>query len=167
MRALTHTARRHDVDVPLLASVLTSNESHMRRSVELITSYGRRRIGLFGLSFKTGTDDLGRARSWNSPSGSAARATTCGSTTRAWRSRGSSAANRAYVDEHLPHIRELLTDDATAVLEHAELCVVGSWDEQVLAALAEGGDEQVVVDLARLPDAGERRGSPNYAGIAW
>lgn len=167
VRALTHTARRHDVDVPLLGSVLASNEAHLRRSVELITSYGRRRIGIFGLSFKAGTDDLRESPLVEL----AERLCGKGYDVRIYDPRVALsqlvAANRAYLDEHLPHIRDLLTEDADAVFEHSEVCVVGSWDEHVLAVLADAGNERVVVDLARLPDAGERRGSPNYAGVAW
>jgi GDP-mannose 6-dehydrogenase len=167
VRALTHTARRNDVDVPLLDSVLPSNEAHLRRSLHLITSRGRRRIGIFGLSFKAGTDDLRESPLVEL----AERLCGKGYDVRIYDPRVALsqlvAANRAYLDERLPHIRELLTDDATAVLQHAEVCVVGSWDEAVLAALAGPGDERVVIDLARLPDAGERRGTPNYTGVAW
>src|SRR6185312_4886621 len=58
VRALTHTARRNDLDVPLLANVLSSNESQMRRAVDLVISTGLHKVGIFGLSFKPGTDDL-------------------------------------------------------------------------------------------------------------
>ena len=58
VRALTHTARQHDIDIPMLSNLLASNEAQIRRAVEMITSYGKRKIGIFGLSFKSGTDDL-------------------------------------------------------------------------------------------------------------
>src|SRR5207302_1211144 len=50
LRGLVYAARRADVSVPLLSHVLPSNEEHLRRAFELVTSSGRRRIGLFGLS---------------------------------------------------------------------------------------------------------------------
>src|SRR5256884_8950244 len=58
LRGLVYAARRADVSVPLLSHVLPSNEEHLKRAFELVTASGRRRIGLFGLSFKPGTDDL-------------------------------------------------------------------------------------------------------------
>src|SRR3954470_14735055 len=58
LRALTHTARRLDVEVPLLANLLASNETHLRRAVDTVIALGRRKVGIFGLSFKAGTDDL-------------------------------------------------------------------------------------------------------------
>jgi GDP-mannose 6-dehydrogenase len=167
VRALTHTARRHDVDMPVLSNVLVSNETHLRRAVELITSRGRRKVGIFGLSFKTGTDDLresplvelaerlvGKGYDLRIYDPDVALSRLVG-------------ANRAYLAERLPHISELLTDDLDAVLTHAETCVVGSGEPRVVAAVAALRPDQFLVDLVRLPDAAQRRGDPAYAGIAW
>lgn len=167
VRALTHTARRHDVDVPMLSNLLVSNETHLRRTVELITSFHRRRIGIFGLSFKAGTDDLRESplvELAERLSGKGYDVLIFDPNVALSRLVG---ANRDYLDERLPHISELLTDDAATVLAHADVCVVGSTDPEVLAAIAGAGAEQIVVDLVRLPDALERRGVPTYAGIAW
>ena len=58
VRALTHTARHRDVSVPLLNSIIPANEAVVDRVFEQILETGLRRVGLFGLSFKQGTDDL-------------------------------------------------------------------------------------------------------------
>ena len=58
LRALVHMADGTHVDVPILESVVESNETHFRRTYELLTANGRRRIGLFGLAFRSGTDEL-------------------------------------------------------------------------------------------------------------
>ncbi len=58
LRSLVHAAQRADVSVPILAHVLPSNEEHLQRAIELVERTGRRKVGLFGLSFKPGTDDL-------------------------------------------------------------------------------------------------------------
>ena len=55
------TPRANDIDTPLLANVLASNEVR-RHAVDLVIADGRRKVGIFGLSFKPGTDDLRRAR---------------------------------------------------------------------------------------------------------
>lgn len=167
VRALTHTARGLDLDVPLLSNLLLSNETHLRRALGLVTAHGRRRIGLFGLSFKPGTDDLresplvelaerllGKGYDLRIYDPNVALSRLIG-------------ANRTYLAERLHHISELLTDDAAAVLKHAEVHVVGSRDPSVVEAIGKLGHDRIVVDLVRLPDAAARRGSPNYAGIAW
>lgn len=167
VRALTHTARRYDVDVPMLSNVLASNEAQLRRAVEMITSHGRRKIGIFGLSFKAGTDDLRESPLVEL----AERLTGKGYEIRIFDSNVAHSrligANRDFLDERLPHISTVLTDDADAVLAHAEICVVGTRDAQVVKAISNARPEQIIVDLVRLPDAQERRGSETYSGIAW
>lgn len=167
VRALAHTARRHDLDLPVLSNVLVSNEGHLRRTVEAITAIGRRRVALLGLSFKAGTDDLRESPLVEL----AERLVGKGYDVRIFDPTVALSrlvgANRAFLDERLPHISELLTDDVAEVVEHAGVCVVGSRDPRVLDALAAIGPDTVVVDLVRLPDAERRRGAPNYRGIAW
>ena len=58
VRALTYQGRENDLDLPLLNSIMNSNDQHIRRSVETVLSYEKKRIGILGLSFKANTDDL-------------------------------------------------------------------------------------------------------------
>lgn len=58
LRALTYRAFRLDLKLPLLESVLPSNDEHLRRSIKQVIDLPGRRIGIFGLAFKEGTDDL-------------------------------------------------------------------------------------------------------------
>ena len=167
VRALTHTARALDVDIPMLSNVLNSNEAQLRRAVDIITGKGKRKIGIFGLSFKPGTDDLRESPLVEL----AERLTGKGFQLRIFDSNVAQArlmgANRDFLDERLPHISTVLTDDADAVLDHAEVCVVGTKDPAVLKAISNARPDQIIVDLVRLPDAVERRGSDHYTGIAW
>src|SRR5262249_16818566 len=56
-RALVHLARSLDLDVPLLASILPSNEVQVERAAKRIMALGRRRVAVLGFAFKAGTDD--------------------------------------------------------------------------------------------------------------
>ena len=151
----------------MLSNVLTSNEGHLRRAVELVVASGGRRVGIFGLSFKAGTDDMRESplvELAERLSGKGFDIRIYDPTVSLSRLLG---ANQAYLDQRLPHIAEMLTDDVDAVLAHAEVCVVGSRDERVLAALERVQDRHQIVDLVRMPDAAQRRGDPRYTGIAW
>ncbi len=167
LRALTHTARRNDVDLPLLTNLLVSNEVHLRRALDLVVAHGRRKIGIFGMSFKPGTDDLrespmvelaerligkGFDLKIHDPNVVLSRLL---------------GANRAYIDERLPHVGDLLTDDVDAVLEHAEVLIVGSCLPEVVDAVSRAGSQRLIIDLVRLPNAAELRGAENYQGIGW
>ena len=125
LRALTHAGRTLDLELPLLDSILRSNEGHLRRAVDMVMASGRGRVGLFGLSFKPGTDDLresplvelaeqllGKGFDLRIYDPTVSLSTLMG-------------ANRDYVQQHIPHLSRLLVADAAEVMEHADVCVIG------------------------------------------
>ena len=166
LRGLVYAARRADVSVPILEHVLPSNEEHLRRAFELVAATGSRRVGLFGLSFKPGTDDLRESPLVEL----AERLHGKGYDLRIYDSNVSLSrlvgANREYIDARLPHLGELLCASVDDVLAHAEVCVIGTCDPVVLAALDRVG-ERTVIDLVRLPDAERRRAYRGYVGLGW
>ncbi len=167
LRALTHAARSYDVDTPLLANVLVSNEVQLRHAVDLVIADGRRKVGIFGLSFKAGTDDLRESPMLEL----AERLIGKGFDVRIHDANVILSrligANRRYIDERLPHIGEVLTDSIEDVVEHGEVLIVASRAPEVVDALALAGADRLIIDLVRLPDAGQLRGTPNYQGIGW
>lgn len=166
LRSLVHAAQRADVSVPILSHVLPSNSDHLQRAVEMVERTGKRRVGLFGLSFKPGTDDLresplvelaerlfGKGYDLRIHDANVSLSRLLG-------------ANREYIETRLPHLAQLLADSVDEVLEHAEVCLVGTRDPAVLSALPHG-DGPMIVDLIHLPDADARRTEPGYMGLAW
>ena len=53
------------------------------------------------------------------------------------------------------------------MLDHGDVLIAGSRAPEVVDAIARAGSEQLIVDLVRLPNAGQLRGKPNYRGIGW
>ncbi|WP_460401281.1 nucleotide sugar dehydrogenase [Actinophytocola sediminis] len=166
LRGLVHAAHRADVAVPILSHVLPSNEEHLRRAFDLVARTGKRRVGLFGLSFKPGTDDLRESPLVEL----AERLLGKGYDLRIHDANVSLSrllgANREFIEARLPHLGQLLLGSVDEVLEHAEVILVGCTDPAVLAKLPHGGP-QTIVDLVRLPDARARRAEPGYVGLAW
>ncbi|WP_307817345.1 nucleotide sugar dehydrogenase [Nocardia acididurans] len=167
VRALNHTARQHDLELPVLSNVLASNEAQLRRAVDLVIALGRRRIGIFGLSFKAGTDDLRESPMVEF----AERLLGKGYDVRIYDANVALSrlmgANRAFIEERLPHIGELLTDDIDTVLAHGEIFIAGTAEPAVVAAVDGLGPDRTVIDLVRLPGAEQRRTRPGYLGIGW
>jgi GDP-mannose 6-dehydrogenase len=166
LRALLHAARKNDLDLILLESVLASNERQVRQAVDLVLSSGARQVGIFGLAFKAGTDDLrespmvelserllGKGRELKIYDPHIAMGRLIGS-------------NRAYVDAHIPHLSALMVDTPEEVLNHAELCVVGAAHPETVRVL-ERSNGTPVLDLARLPDAPVRAGRKEYLSVSW
>jgi GDP-mannose 6-dehydrogenase len=58
LRALAFRASRLDLKLPLLESVMPSNDEHLRRSIRDVFALPGKRIGIYGLAFKENTDDL-------------------------------------------------------------------------------------------------------------
>jgi GDP-mannose 6-dehydrogenase len=58
LRALTYRASRLDMKLPMLESVLASNQEHLKRSIRTIFSMPAKKVGFYGLAFKEETDDL-------------------------------------------------------------------------------------------------------------
>jgi GDP-mannose 6-dehydrogenase len=167
VRALTHTARRYDVDAPVITHILASNEAHLRRALDMVLSLGKRRIGLFGLSFKPGTDDLRESPMVEL----AERLIGKGCDVRIYdrdvalsRLTGS---NKAHIDERLPHLAELLTEDLEAVTSHGEVLVVATKDEAALTAVEHAPAGTIVVDLVHVPRLRATRSSAEYLGLSW
>lgn len=167
VRAVTHIARRNMVDIPVLANLLHSNESHLQRALNLITGDGRRRVGVFGLAFKAGTDDLRESPMVEL----AERLIGKGFDLKIFDSNVTLSrlvgANHAYISERLPHIDQLLVDDIDVVLDHGDVLIVGSGASEVIEALTRCRTDQLIIDLVRLPDAEQRRGHDDYRGVAW
>ncbi|MEV6963568.1 nucleotide sugar dehydrogenase [Hamadaea sp. NPDC051192] len=166
LRGLVYAARRADIAVPLLSHVLPSNEEHLKRALDLVISTGKRKVGLFGLSFKPGTDDLRESPLVEL----AERLVGKGYELRIYDANVALSrlmgANREYIDRHLPHLGELLCDSADDVLDFAEVCVVGFADPALSPVLDRAGDRPII-DLVRLPDAETRRAHPGYVGLGW
>ncbi|WP_345337661.1 nucleotide sugar dehydrogenase [Planotetraspora kaengkrachanensis] len=166
LRGLVYAARRADVSVPLLSHVLPSNEEHLRRAFDLVAATGKRRVGLFGLSFKPGTDDLRESPLVEL----AERLLGKGYDLRIYDANVSLSrligANRDYIEGRLPHLGELLTNSVDDVMAHADVCIIGCKDPAVLTAL-ENAEDRTIIDLVRLPDAESRRLNPGYVGLAW
>ena len=90
LRALTSIAKQNDIELPMLVeparrAIACTSITPSTRSCKL----GRPQVGMLGLSFKTGTDDLREspAGAWW-PSGCSARAASCASSIRKCSCRG-------------------------------------------------------------------------------
>jgi len=166
VRGLVYAAHRADVSVPLLSHLLPSNEEHLRRAYELVARTGKRKVGLFGLSFKPGTDDLRESPLVEL----AERLLGKGYDLRIYDANVSMSrllgANREFIEARVPHLGQLLSSSVEEVLEHADVCLVGCKDPAVLEALPHGG-AKTIIDLVRIPDAEARRAESGYLGLAW
>lgn len=165
VRALSFKARTLDVPLPVIGSILESNELQIRRGVDMIMARGSRRIGVLGFSFKAGTDDLrespmvevierliGKGYDLRLYDRNVAIARLTG-------------ANRDFILNHIPHISRLMVDSIDDVLAHGDTIVVGNGAREFADVGARLRDGQALVDFVRI--AQERSNGRQYDGICW
>jgi GDP-mannose 6-dehydrogenase len=149
LRALLYQARTADVLPPLLSSVLPANEAQVRRGIDAALAPGKRRVGVVGLAFKEGTDDLRESPMVSLVEaliGKGCDVRILDSNVAVGRLVG---ANRRYIEEQIPHIASLMCADVEALLSHAEVLVIGNTGPEAAQALEGAGPEHTVVDLTR------------------
>ena len=165
VRALTYKARSLDLDLPLLNSILPSNERQIERGMKLIIERAHRKVGILGFSFKAGTDDLRESPMVEVIERLIGKGFDLRLYDRNVSLASLTGANRDYILNHIPHISRLMTSSVEEVLSHAETIVVGNGApefKQVANNLREG---QALVDLVRIVP--EWLVSDRYEGICW
>lgn len=165
LRALAYKAKTLDLSLPILTSILPSNELQVSRGMDLVLKRGNKRVGVLGFSFKAGTDDLRESPMIDVIE----RLIGKGYDLRIFDKNVNLAclvgANRDFILNHIPHISKLMVGGIDAVLDHAQTVVVGNKDpdfQSVPGRLREG---QCLVDFARISKG--RSGNGTYDGICW
>jgi GDP-mannose 6-dehydrogenase len=124
LRALVGRAREHDFELPMLEAVARSNAQQIQRAIETIADLGRRRIGILGLSFKAGTDDLRESPVVHMAEallGKGFELRIHDPEVELTRLLG---ANKQFLEEKLPHINSLLAPSLSDVLASSEVIVM-------------------------------------------
>jgi GDP-mannose 6-dehydrogenase len=167
LRALTYRAKELDLELPLLASILPSNMVHIERAVDAVLRTNSRKVGVLGLSFKAGTDDLRESplvqlikrllgegleiQIWD-------RDVSLGQLV---------GSNRRYIEDVIPHIGSLLRPTLEEVVKGADVLLLGTKavDHQSLQTLLQ--PRHTVIDLVNLNPAQRPQGQFRYQGICW
>jgi GDP-mannose 6-dehydrogenase len=167
LRALVHHARRFDVDVPVLGSILESNRQHVERALRMVKDSGHKRVGVLGFSFKAGTDDLRESPNVELIE----RLIGKGYQLRIFDRNVSLArlqgANRAFIEREIPHISALMSDTMDEVIDLSDVIVIGNRDPAFAGALERVHADQTVIDLVGLRLEGPNDDGPRYEGICW
>jgi GDP-mannose 6-dehydrogenase len=168
LRAITHCAKQADVEVPLLNAAIESNEEHIRFTLEKVKDNGKKRIGVLGLSFKAGTDDLrespvvtlveqliGKGYDVSIFDKNVSLARLIGS-------------NKEYIEREIPHIARLMCNTVQDVLKNSDVVVIGNKAKEHEVVLGELKNGHRIIDLTGLENA--KNGNlkeVDYEGICW
>jgi GDP-mannose 6-dehydrogenase len=166
LRALLYKAKESDLTTPVLASILESNRLHIQQLIDGILGTKRKRVGVLGLSFKSGTDDLRE-----SPTVTLVEALIGkGLQVKIYDAEVSWAkifgANKVFIEQEIPHISSLVCSTVEEVLQASDVIVVSKSQQQLKAALDPYFGKKIIFDLVRI--ISDRSHVPeNYEGICW
>jgi GDP-mannose 6-dehydrogenase len=166
VRALSYRAKQSDLELPLLGSLLESNRKHIESAIRMVRETNCNRIGVLGLSFKAGTDDLrespivelievliGKGMHLSIYDEEVSLSKLVG-------------ANKRYIEEAIPHISSLMVESAEKVIESSEIVIVSKKSPKIQDAVMKKAGKRLVLDLVRIaPD--ETQPCENYQGICW
>ena len=165
LRAITYKAKELDLDLPLLNSLMVSNKQQVENAFNIIAKSGKKNIGVLGLSFKAGTDDLrespiveliekliGKGYNLKIFDEEVSMAKIFGS-------------NKKYIETVIPHISSLISNSINNVIDESDLVIIGKKEISYMNALTEN-DSVYVFDLVKLFSQ-NKQPKENYEGICW
>ena len=150
LRALSYQAKMHDLQVPILNSVLPSNEIQIARGVRLVMESGNSRIGILGFSFKAGTDDLRESPVIEVIERLIGKGYDLRIYDRSVNLAALVGANRDFILNRIPHISRLMVPTADEVLAHAQTVVIGNVDPEFSRINDKLREDQCLVDFVRI-----------------
>jgi GDP-mannose 6-dehydrogenase len=166
LRAILYKAKQLDLELPMLDAVLRTNRKQIEVAFDLVHRTGKTKVGVLGLSFKAGSDDLrespivtlietliGKGHKVVIYDEEVALAKLVG-------------ANKQFIEQTIPHISSLMVSSPKEVIEISDVILIGKNNPQIQAAIANHADSKLMIDLVRVYPEG-MKDSPNYQGICW
>ena len=164
LRAITYTGKMRDLELPIMSSVLPSNELQVSRGVQMIMGKGKRKVGVLGFSFKAGTDDLRESPIIEVIERLLGKGYDLRIYDKNVRIASLVGANRDFILNRIPHVSRLMVDKIDDVMEHAETVVIGNGDPEFGSVPGRLRQGQSIVDFVRIAN---QRSENGYDGICW
>ncbi len=170
VRAVTYQGRELDVNTPVLSAILASNRVHIDHALDMVLATGSRRVGLMGLSFKEGTDDMRESPVVALAERLIGKGIELKIFDRNVKLASLFGANRNYILNHVPHIGRLLVERPEELFEHADVIVIATGEKDFGDIATRLGAGKQIIDLVGVHKQGEQAlatETQRYAGIAW
>lgn len=165
LRAFLYESKNMNLSLPIISSVLPSNQLQIDRAFDLVVSHRNKRVGILGFGFKANTDDLrespvvelierliGKGYELTLFDKNVLQSRLCG-------------ANRDYILNHIPHISQLMVNSVDELLARSQTIIIGNNAEEFVEVLDCIREDQVVIDLVRICNPLIK--SKQYEGICW
>jgi GDP-mannose 6-dehydrogenase len=165
LRAMKHLAGTKGVAMPLLSSTLEANAQQIDRAEVMVENFGAGTVGLVGVSFKPGTDDLRE-----SPLAELAkRLVSKGYGLKIYDPNVREARRKQtegyHTDDFIPGLTERLVVGIDDLIQGSNVILVGNKYEETIDSLNAAAQVMPLVDLTRISKS--LRSNGRYEGICW
>ncbi len=164
LKGMATLAHDNYLSAPVLNAIHDSNENQKRIAFELIQRTGKKNIALMGLSFKEGTDDLRYSPSVDIAEKLIGKGYNLSIYDKNVHLSKLFGANKQFIEEHLPHLSDLITNDPLEALKNADVILINHKNFDASPHLDILAEKTAVIDLVRLT---ELEDLPNYQGLCW
>ena len=163
LKGLKTLAHDYYLDVPVINSIELSNSKHKELVYGMIADKGYRKIGILGLSFKAGTDDLRYSPSVELAEKLLGKGFSLSIFDENVNLSNISGTNESYIKKHIPHISSIITDDLEQVINVSEVLVITQMNKK-FEKIQEMFPTKHIIDLVRFS---KELDPTNYEGICW
>lgn len=156
LRAITSMGRKLKIKIPLLESILPSNEIHMERALRIIRNVGVKRVGILGVTFKAGTDDMRESPSVKLVEillREGFKVSIYDETILLSRLKGE---NQRFLFDHIPDFLNLMKDNARDLSDAVDVFIVTQNTLAYRNIIKNRRKGQIVIDLVHLEEHKQR-----------
>jgi GDP-mannose 6-dehydrogenase len=163
LKGLNALARDANIPAPIIGAIENSNNLHIEKAIRSVLTLEKKAVGVLGLSFKIGTDDLRMSPTIELVERLLGKGITVSVFDHNVQLHRLTGSNKDYLENHLPHIANLLTKDSKELLRKSEVIVLTHNDDDYIRAINSKKDV-ILVDLVNVKDKIKTK---KYIGLAW
>jgi len=163
IKALVKIAGSNNVDIPLIKSAGLSNNLHIKRTLELISNTGKRKIGIWGLSFKNGTDDMRGSPIIKIINSLLDMKYEIKAFDQNIDMKMIIGSNKEYVRKYFKRIDSVFERDFRKFIGFSDFIVINSYNRKLVNEIKKYKNK-IILDLVHTP---ELKNMKNYRGICW
>lgn len=166
LRALIYRIKERDLECSLLSAIPASNFEHLQRGIDLVESTGKKRVGIFGLSFKPGTDDMRESPIVNLVERLIGRGYAVRIYDKEVELGMLVGTNKAFLEQEIPHIASLMHSSVDEVVDWADVVVISHASAASRRVPSLIREDQKLIDLIGIDQHNEEV-QGDYEGICW
>lgn len=166
MKALLYKGKELDLETPVLSSILESNNKQIEVAYKLVAKTGRKKVGILGLSFKPGSDDLRESPIVELVEKLIGKGYNLSIYDREVSIARLFGSNKRYIEQVIPHISSLMKESVQDVIDNSQVIVVTKSDKEFEEAVSRVNGDRMIIDLVKI-DSRQNVESGFYEGISW